>query len=204
MDTPQTFPELFAFYNDYVRLLYGRIQAQNALPQETLYEINAAFDHISRHWTHGHSEAEEVAKAFSHLKRSCLDIFKLALKDTVDKYNELGRIDTSIIDNGLFDQRMHQLISDIKEKSIEARQADAETHDGSEAVFALWTEVYRMSEEFNQTFFLCPHVQWAKKKNRIYTTKAFVFSVVSSFVAGLLLFQPFWSFVGKIRSFFAR
>ncbi|MDD4017314.1 MAG: hypothetical protein PHV28_05150 [Kiritimatiellae bacterium] len=204
MDTPRTFPELFDFYNDYVRLLYGRVQAQNALPQEILYEINAAFDHISRHWTHGHSEAEKVAKAFSHLKRSCLDIFKLAVKDTIDQYNELQRIDTSIIDNGTFDKRMHWLIADIKAKSVKARQADAETHDGCEAVFALWVEVYQMCEEFNQAYFLSPHVRWAKKKNRIYTTKAFMFSVVSSFVAGLLLFQPFWSFISKIKSFFAR
>jgi hypothetical protein len=204
MDKPQTFPDLFAFYNDFVRLLYGRIQAQNVLPQETLFEINAAFDHISRHWTQGHSEAEEVEKAFSHLKRSCLDIFKLTLTDTIDDYNKLCRINTSIIDNGLFDQRMHQLVADMKVKSVEARQADAKTHDGIEEAFSLWADVYRMCGEFNQEFFLNPHIQWAKRKNRIFTTKAFLFSGAASFVAGLLLFQPLWTLLGKIKSLFSR
>lgn len=204
MDKPQTFTDLFAFYNDYVRLLYGAIQAQNALPQETLFEINAAFDHISRHWTHGRAEADEVDKAFSHLKRSCLDIFKLTLKDAIDNYNKLCRIDTSIIDNGTFDQRMHKLVADMKAKSIEARQADSETHDGIEEAFALWAEVYQLCGQFNQEFFLSPHVQWAKKKSCIFTTKAFLFSVAASFVAGLFLFQPLWSLLGKIKTFFAR
>lgn len=204
MDKPQTFPELFAFYNDFVRLLYGRIQAQNVLPQETLFEINAAFDHISRHWTQGHTEAEEVDKAFSHLKRSCLDIFKLTLTDTIDDYNKLCRINTSIIDNGTFDQRMHQLVADMKSKSVAARQADAKTHDGIEDAFALWADVYRMCEQFNEEFFLSPHIQWAKRKNRIYTTKAFLVSVAASFAAGLLLFQPLWSLVGKIKLLFTR
>ncbi len=204
MDKPQTFKELFAFYNDFVRLLYGRIQAQNALPQETLFEINAAFDHISRHWTQGHSEAEEVEKAFSHLKRSCLDIFKLTLKDTIDKYNQLCRIDTSIIDNGTFDQCMHKLVADMKAKSIEARQADAETHDGIAETFPLWIEVFQMCEQFEQDFFLSPHIRWARKKNQIYTTKAFLLSVAASFAAGLLLFQPLWTLLGKIKSLFTR
>ena len=200
MDTPQTFSELFAFYNDYVRLLYGAVQAQNALPQETLFEINAAFDHISRHWTKGHSEAKEVEKAFAHLKRSCLDIFKLMLKDTIDKYNDLCRIDTSVVDNGTFDQRMHKLVTDMKARSVEARQADSESHDGIEEAFALWAEVYKMCAQFNQEFFLSPHIQWARKKNRVYTTKAFLLSVAASFVAGLLLFQPLWNRLLKAKA----
>lgn len=204
MDKPQTFPELFAFYNDYVRLLYGAIQAQNALPQETLFEINAAFDHISRHWTQGHSEASEVDKAFSHLKRSCLDIFKLTLKDTIDQYNELCRIDTSIIDNGAFDECMHKLVTDMKTKSIEARQADSETHDGIEKAFALWADVYKMCDQFNRDFFLSPNIQWARKKSRMYTTKAFLLSVAASFIAGLLVFQPLWALLFKVRAIFTR
>ena len=204
MDKPKTFPELFTFYNDYVRLLYGAIQAQNALPQETLFEINAAFDHISRHWTHGHSEAEEVEQAFRHLKRSCLDIFKLIVKYTVDKYNDLCRIDTSIINNGTFDQQMHQLVAVIKAKSVVARQADSESHDDIKESFALWVEVYKMCEQFNRDFFLSPHIQWARKKNRIFRTKEFLLSVAASFVAGLLCSKPLWGLLSKAWAFWIR
>ncbi len=47
---PTTFEELFAFYHQYVKLLYSDVQTQNVLPAETLFEMNAAFDHVSRHW----------------------------------------------------------------------------------------------------------------------------------------------------------
>jgi hypothetical protein len=61
-----------------------------------------------------------------------------------------------------------------------------------------------MCGQFNEEFFLSPHIQWAKKKSRIYTTKAFLLSVAASFLAGLLLFQPLWSLLGKVKSLFTR
>lgn len=101
---PKTFPELFQFYDDFVKILYAAIEAENELPQETLFEINAAFDHLSRHWISSQSEEHVVDKAYSHLKRSCLDIFKLFLRDTIDKHGRLTTLDTSIIDNGEFER----------------------------------------------------------------------------------------------------
>jgi hypothetical protein len=55
---PQTFKEVFDFYNRYVKLLYCDVQATNVLPVEVLFELNAAFDHTSRHWVYGETEAE--------------------------------------------------------------------------------------------------------------------------------------------------
>lgn len=197
MASPKTFKELFTFYDNYVKILYGAIQAQNELPQETLFEINAAFDHIARHWTHGRSEEHEVEKAYSHLKRSCLDIFKLMLKDTMDRYKELCTCDTGIIDNGNFDTQMHQLITDIRKRSIEARKTESADHDDDTVSFAPWVEVYKMCVRFNEEFFLNPHIEWARKKNRLLTWKTFYFSVAASFVAGLLFIKPFWDFLCK-------
>ena len=54
---PQTFQEVFEFYNTYVKLLYCDVQATNVLPAEVLFELNAAFDHASRHWVYGETEA---------------------------------------------------------------------------------------------------------------------------------------------------
>src|SRR5690242_4609010 len=100
---PKTFPDLFKFYHEYVKLLYSSVQTRNALPVETLFELNAALDHISRHWAYNESEAEVVDKALSHLKRSCLDIFRLKVKEQREQFKELRKVDTSIIDNGDFD-----------------------------------------------------------------------------------------------------
>lgn len=76
MRQPKTFVELFEFYQSKVKLFYSAVQAENELPTEILFEINAAFDHVSRYHVYGQSEEEVVAKAYSHLKRACLDVFK--------------------------------------------------------------------------------------------------------------------------------
>jgi len=66
---PQTFDQLFDFYDKVVKLLYSAVQADNNMPQETLFEINAAFDHLARHWTEGEDEPFVAEKVYSHLKR---------------------------------------------------------------------------------------------------------------------------------------
>ena len=81
MATPKTLAELFDFYFDEVKVLYAAVQAENTLPAEVLFEINAAFDHLARHWRHKEGEADAVAKTFGHLKRACLDIFKIRARD---------------------------------------------------------------------------------------------------------------------------
>ena len=50
MKEPTTFTELFEFYQNNVKLFYSAVQAENELPTEILFEINAAFDHLSRHY----------------------------------------------------------------------------------------------------------------------------------------------------------
>ena len=186
---PQTVQELFQFYHDYVKILYAAIEAENELPQETLFEINAAFDHLSRHWTYKQHEAYAVDKAYSHLKRSCLDIFKLFLRDAIDKYNQLTTLDTSIIDNGQYDKRMHQLIHQIKKEAKEARRAESYGNEDDETVkaFELWAGVYDKCETFNEEFYNNEHLDWARKKTRIYSTKAFILSIIASLIAGILL-----------------
>ncbi|MGH8556041.1 MAG: hypothetical protein ACRESZ_00995 [Methylococcales bacterium] len=97
---PQTLTQLFEFYHEYVKVLYSYVQTENTLPSETLFELNAALDHISRMWIYSESEEEVVAQAYGHLKRSCLDIFKLKIREIRGQYDELRKIDTSTIDNG--------------------------------------------------------------------------------------------------------
>ena len=187
METPKTFKELFDFYHSYVRLLYSEVQTHNWLPQETLFEINAAFDHISRHWAFDHDEASEVEKAFSHLKRSCLDIFKLKVKETIDKYRELQRIDTSLIDNGEYERRMREAIHLIRHESKLARREDAQSIDEEAPAFPRWDKVYAHCVAFEEQFYLNKSLDWARKKSRIFTWKTFLLGIAGSLIAGLLL-----------------
>ena len=47
---------------------------------ELLFEINSAFDHLKRIHVEKSPEEKESEKAYSHLKRGCLDAYKLKLK----------------------------------------------------------------------------------------------------------------------------
>lgn len=162
--SPKTFGELFLFYNSYVKLLYSSVQTSNTLPSETLFEINAAFDHLARHWYYNESEDQVVARSYSHLKRSCLDIFKIKVREARKQYEELSRIDTSVIDNGDFDRGMHQLFNKIRDGAVKARQMEgAPDQNGTIPAFEAWEIVFADCELFEKSFFMHPRLNWAKK-----------------------------------------
>lgn len=191
--TPKTFRELFAFYNDYVKLLYSNVEAQNKLPDETLFEINAAFDHLSRHHIYNESEKSVVEKAFSHLKRSCLDIFKLKVKKALDQYEELKKLDLSYLDNGQYEGKLTALIHEIKSGAIDARhkEGDARYDDEHDVkAFDRWQPVFHNATRLEQEFYLHPRLEWAKRKNSfarlVSNWKTIVLSLSTSYLAGLI------------------
>jgi hypothetical protein len=172
---PASLAELFAFYNAYVKLLHSLQQTENVLSQETLFELNAALDHLARHWVYGEPEGEVVVRTYGHLKRSCLDVFKTEYKRVVDQYNELNRVDTSLIDAGRYDSRLHQVMSELKAKATDARRRE-NLPDSEDAVpcFEEWEKVLAGCERFRKEFFLNPDVERARKKSRLYSLKSFV------------------------------
>lgn len=161
---PTTLDELFAFYYEYVKVLYGLVQTENALPQEMLFEVNAALDHISRMWIYGEDEADAVGKAFSHFKRSCLDVFKILVKEASTQYKELKGLDTSTIDNGDFDRDLHALWRQIKMDSTEARLIEGQPDDDRVPAFDKWQEVAADCLRLQEEFFFHPQLAWAKRR----------------------------------------
>jgi len=147
-----------------VKPLYGLVQAEGALPQEMLFEINAALDHIARHWTLGESEAEAVARALGHFKRSCLDVFKILVREAGEQYRELRKIDTSTIDNGEFDRQLHQLWHEIKVESTEARRLEGQPDDGSVPAFDKWQDVAEKCLRLRNDFLHHGSLEWAKRR----------------------------------------
>lgn len=162
---PDTFTELFKFYHDYVKVLYADVQVENQLPQELLFELNAALDHISRRWSYNEEEAQVVRRAYSHMKRACLDVFKIRLKRTADQYKDLQRCDVSVIDNGTFEKGMKALFADIRVAARGARREEGVSDSNSNVpAFEAWSEVFVLCTQFEERFFDCPHVSWAKKR----------------------------------------
>lgn len=190
MSDPTTFDEVFKFYNEYVKLLYCRVQTSNVLPLEVLFELNAAFDHISRRWIYDEPEEQVVSKVYSHLKRSCLDIFKIIAKDALDHYEELKKVDLSLINNGQFENQLRRLMVNLKSGIAEARRWEGYTsNDEGAAVkaFEKWQPVFEMCEEFEEKFYKNEHIDWAKGKTFRLTWSKFFIGIVSSSLATALL-----------------
>ena len=191
MREPTTFTELFEFYQEKVKLFYSAVQAENELPTEILFEINAAFDHLSRFHTYGQSEKEVVAKAYSHLKRACLDVFKIILRDTLLMVGELEKLEISLIDNGAYEKELKALEYSIKQRAIEARRKEGDPltaeADIDVPAFALWLPVFEDCLKLQEEFYHHPAVDWAKKKGRWMSTKSLIISTLASAVAGAAL-----------------
>ena len=60
---PETLASLVGLYYDRYKPLYSRVQTFNDFPVELVFEIAAAWDHLSRHWHYGESEQASVDKA---------------------------------------------------------------------------------------------------------------------------------------------
>lgn len=185
---PRTIEELFAFYHDYVKLLYSAVQTENALPQEVLFELNAAFDHLSRHWIYGQPEDEVVSKCFGHLKRSCLDIFKIAVREARKQYDALRELDTSAIDNGDYDKSLHALFSEIRKGATEARRLEGDgkaDSDGPIKAFDAWQPVYINCLILDTKFFHHQALDWANRRWWVKYWKSTLFTAVAAFIAGV-------------------
>lgn len=190
---PGTVGELFNFYYEDFKPLYSHLQTLNEPPLEMFFEVNAALDHLSRHWQYDQDETEAVHAAAAHLKRGCFDAFKIVVRETVDHYEELRRVDTSIIDNGEFDRRMLAAIHDIRAGAVEARQAEGDSRDREQwhLAYELWEPVYIKCREFDENFYRNPKVEWARKKHSRrawwHRLEGFLIAVVAGLVVWLIV-----------------
>ena len=164
---PRNLRELFDFYYECVKPLYALVQTEGSLPQEILFEINAALDHVSRIWIYEEDEAEAVEKAFSHFKRSCLDVFKILTQEAYRQYDELRTIDTGLIDNGEFDRELHRLWLEIKSAATEARQIEGQPDTGNAVpAFDKWQDAAVSCLRLEEEFYHHGGIEWAKRRGK--------------------------------------
>ena len=119
------------------------------------------------------------------------------MRETIDQYKKLEKIDTSLIDNGAFDRNLRELIAKIKKTATEARGNEC---NDIERAFELWVTVNEDCNIFRKEFYFNQHIGWAKKKTRKYSFKALVISSLVSSGAGWLLAKSsllldLWRFV---------
>jgi hypothetical protein len=198
MDKPSGLKELFDFYYQEFKPIYGELAASNEPSEEMLLEVNAAFDHLSRIWRYGDPEPETVHRVLGHLKRGCFDAYKIILRQATDHYKELKKTDTSIIDNGHFDQGMHALRAEIVRLSIEARTCEGDARDEKNwhTAFDGWQKVYVLCKRFEKDFFLNKNVEWARKKNRRKSVIQYLAGVATGVVSGILA-RAIWDLFAK-------
>lgn len=200
MSPPKSQKELFEFYYEYVKPLYSETQLTNALPSEVLFEIHAAFDHLSRISYYREPARVALEKAYSHLKRSCLDLCKLKYKQTRDEYDELKGVDLALVNNGEFEGEMMRAFEEIRIAALEARRSEGDNlgPSGHEGAFDHWYPVYRSCVAFQRDYYRHPAIPWARKAVRRHRWQSRTEQLVISFLAGIVatfVFQQIYSMI---------
>ena len=186
---PSNLNDLFSFYHGFVKELYADASTSNTLPIETLFELNAALDHLSRRWVYQEhtSEKDAVGKAYSHLKRACLDLFKLRVKEAKRQYDELCRIDTSAIDNGDFDRGLREKYNEIRRLARDARKKEGTPDtDDKVASFEPWKDVYIKCVDLDGMYHH-PKLKWAKRRGIIAFFRQQWIAFIMGIITGLLV-----------------
>lgn len=195
---PSNLSELFELYYARYKPIYNEIQTYNEMPIEMLFELAAAWDHVSRHWHYNEAENEAVEKAAGHLKRAVFDANKLILKFTVDEYQSFRNkpIDTTLIDNGGFERDMLLLLEEIRKEATEARLEEGKANNGWDAAFLAWDRVHQKCVALKEDYIFSSKVDWAERKTTQFSwrrrAEGFVIGVLASSAVGAI----FWFFGG--------
>lgn len=188
--------DVYNFYANTVKVVYSEIEAKNnTLPVELLFEINSAFDHLKRIHVDGEDENLQANKACSHLKRGCLDAFKLKLKyfnvDVAKIYN--NKADLRIIDNGSFLSEFINKKAEIFKVAKSARLN--ETKENTEYALKDWSAVSTMIDSFEEEFFNMSKLHWAEKQSFFHFNVNFWLGVLAGIISSVIVTALF-AFVG--------
>lgn len=180
--------EVYEFYNNTVKVIYSEIEAKNnTLPVELLFEINSAFDHLKRIHIDGESEDLQSQKAYSHLKRGCLDAFKLKLKYFNDDVSKIYRkkADLRIIDNGQYLADFIQAKTDIFKIAKEARLNEGKMD--TELALQEWSHVSVLIDSFEDKFFNTEKLHWAEKQSFFHFNANFWLGVLAGIISSVVV-----------------
>lgn len=120
-----------------------------------------------------------------------MDGFKIVLRETLKKADELEKIDISLIDNGEFEQAFRKLVAAIKSGAIDARRLEGspldQPSDTGVPAFDRWLPVMEKCLQLEQDYYLNSAVKWAKRKSLIFSWKGIIVSALIGSAITMLL-----------------
>jgi hypothetical protein len=161
-----------------------------------LFELAAAWDHVSRFWRYNEREERCADMAARHLKRAVFDAYKLLAKKVADDFDDLKRIDTSLVDNGEFDRNVRALISEIRQAVIDARTAEGDSsgQNGWTGAFDAWVAADEKMQRFWMDYYLNPSVEWARRKTIEFNWKRRLEGLLLGVFGSLIAAAVWWYF----------
>jgi hypothetical protein len=192
----ETTSELYAKYNNVVKVLIAQVEAKyEAIPEQILNELRAFTDHVARCHLPNRSEEDvrgELNRADGHLTRIILDCFKyLNVKQKqlyVEQFkDETFFIDLNLVDDGNFIVRYYALAKEARDfvekaKKLESMDKD-EALSNYQFAYNSYTELEDLVEKHRRG------IAHAKRKSIISLMVSFV-----KFIGKILrrLFLPFF------------
>lgn len=179
-------------------------------PVEILNEIRAIFQHLSRCYyciDYDNIPIEnikkEISKANGHINRALFDCFKYSCLSLYDEYERFTTafkdVDLSLLDNGEFLPKLHNLSKDVKLADRKARKLEADVGD-NQKVFSLYEDAFNKSCILHD--YINKHISYALKlKRKFRITRFFNYlGWIVGFIAGIVTIWQ--SFGEKIINFF--
>lgn len=116
---PTSVEDVLHFYNTEVHdALATAMIFENDFPDAVLNEIRNAMTHLGRSINpklNSVDKEAELASAYRHLKRTCLDSFKLSILFLAE---ELDRMITALEDQYLLPEKLHSQLIQLRERRI--------------------------------------------------------------------------------------
>jgi hypothetical protein len=107
----------------------------------------------------------------------------------VSQFEELRKVEISLIDNGDFEQKLRQLFHAIQDGAQAARTKEGTSSvedDVAVAAFDLWAPVYALCVQLESDFYFSDKVLWAKRVTADRHRHQRTISLVSGFILGVV------------------
>jgi hypothetical protein len=212
MEADLLHPKLSQIYNAYtqtIKPLIADIEARyQKFPDSLFNEIRALHDHISRCYNPGVTDDQieiEIKKAEGHVLRITFDCYKyldIWFHDFIKKIDRkyTGKIDITLIDNGLFAPEFRKIQSNCIKTIREAKKSESVNKQKS---FDLYQQAYNSYSDLEELIDLnISKLNWAKcrkKAKRTLTVFIWIASVIiSSLITIFIGCNEIISFINKI------
>lgn len=185
---------MYVFYIENLKPLIAEIEARTEqFPVQILNEIRSYNDHLSRVFLNDDNDdlvERELKKAYSHLKRSMLDCYKILMIYLHDEFNKFDKrtknIDLSLVNNGEFYIEYKRLRISIidKYKTAKTKETEELPDDDKYSFFQnAYIEALELEKLIDSNF---ANIQWTRGKKVVKTILNGVLWLLSVVISGII------------------